>query len=601
MPDRPEVEVQLLGPPRLTVAGAPVGVRGHKPWGVLAYLAGAGPTPRDRLAALLFTDATDPLAALRWNLSQLRRATGRPDSLVGDPLELRLGPDARVDVEVLLSGRWFAAVELPDVSAPLLEGLQFPSAPGFQLWLEGERHRLAGTVADVLHEAAQAAATAGDHAAAARHARARVRLRPYDEQAHELLVRSLADGGYQAQAREHVAAVTTQFLDELGLPPSKTLQAAAETRRIAGGAASRARTVAQLEAGTSATAAGAPETGLESLRRAVAGARAVGDTELLVRALTVLGGAEVHAVRGRDESGANALREAVSVAERAGRPELATTACRELGYVNFLRCRTQSAEAWLDRAAGTAGDDSGQTAWIHLIRGSVRTDTGRYEDAEALLGSALALAEDVGDLQAIAFSLTHLGRLHVVRGELAEARAALEQAVAATDRAGWLTFSAYPLSWLAEVALQEGRHEEATDLLDRAHALALEVGDPCWETMANRGRGLLAAARGDDDEAALLLHEAPRACRRLSDTYLWVEAYAMAAQARFAVQTGDEQAAGLVDDLDRVAAGHGLRQLQAEAALLRAELGLPGALEAATALVADLGSAWLAARLPAQP
>lgn len=596
---RAELDVQLLGRPRLAVAGRQVAVRGNKPWGLLAYLAGAGPSPRERIAALLFTDAADPLAALRWNLSQLRRSTGRPEALGGDPLSLDLGPGARVDVAVLSSGRWFEAVEIPDLAEPLLEGLQFPSAPGFQLWLEGERYRMAGGAANALREAAEAAATAGDHAAAARYAQSLVRLTPYDEQAHELLVRALADGGHSALAREHVDTVTNLFLDELGLPPAKTLRAAAEPRLTRGGGASAARTIAQLEAGTSAAAAGAPLAALESLRRAVAGARTLGDPALLVRALTALGSAEVHAVRGTDESGANALREAASVAERAGHPELATTAYRELGYVDFLRCRTQSAERWLDRATETAGEDPAHLAWIHLIRGSVRTDRGSYDDAEELLGEALRLAGIAGDQQAAAFSLTHLGRLNVLRGELAEARQVLEEAVAATSRAGWLTFTAYPLAWLGEVALLQGRPDDAAELLDRAQALSLEVADPCWESIATRGLGLLAAARGRPAEATRLLHEAPRACRRLSDTYLWIEAYAMSAQCRIAVQIGDDRAPELVDELDRLASTHGIRQLQAEAALLRAELGQPGALDAAAAHVADLANPWLAGRLAA--
>jgi DNA-binding SARP family transcriptional activator len=70
--------VYLLGPPRVERGGSPVAApRGHKVWGLLAYLVQSGaPVSRKHLAGLLFEDAEDPLAALRWNLSELRRLLG---------------------------------------------------------------------------------------------------------------------------------------------------------------------------------------------------------------------------------------------------------------------------------------------------------------------------------------------------------------------------------------------------------------------------------------------------------------------------------------------------------------------------------------------
>jgi hypothetical protein len=58
-------------------------------------------------------------------------------------------------------------------------------------------------------------------------------------------------------------------------------------------------------------------------------------------------------------------------------------------------------------------------------------------------------------------------------------------------------------------------------------ALGEQLGDPCWESIAARGLGLVAAANGHRDEALGLLEEAPRLCRRLPDSYLWIEAYAL--------------------------------------------------------------------------
>lgn len=591
--------VKLLGQPAVCCDGEQVrGPRGVKAWATLAYLVGSStPVPRDRLVSLLFPDAADGAAALRWSLAELRRCLRNPSALSGDPVRLALGSEVGIDVQVLGSAPWFQATELADLTAPLLEGMSLPACPGFELWLEGERRRVAGLAAAVLRDAARAEIASDRPGEAVPHARHLIELEPWDENAHELLVRALAQGGQVEAARAHVALVTRLFLEEMGAPPSQSLAAAAEPVLARPAGASRTRTLAQLRAGETAMSAGAAQAGLESLARAVAGARAVADPDLLVRALTAFGSAQVHAVRGSDESGASALREAVVVAERAGRAELATTACRELAYVEFLRCRFEPAERWLDRAMATVGADDSERAWILLIRGSLRSDAARHDEAILLLRDAVSHADKAGDLRAAAMALTHIGRVWVLRRDPAQARESLQQALDCAERAGWVSFLAYPTAWLAEVSLQEGELVDAAELFSHAHALAIEVGDPCWETLASRGLGLVADSRGEGETAARWLHEAPMACRRFTDTYVWLEAYALAAQAERAMATGDARAPDLIGELDTLAASHGMREFQAMAALLRVQAGLPGALAAARASVAAVDNPVLEERL----
>lgn len=78
------VEIRLLGRPRSWRDGVEILLRGHKAWLLLAkLLVDDVPASRDRLARMLFVDAADPAAALRWNLSQLRRCLDL--HLDGDP------------------------------------------------------------------------------------------------------------------------------------------------------------------------------------------------------------------------------------------------------------------------------------------------------------------------------------------------------------------------------------------------------------------------------------------------------------------------------------------------------------------------------------
>jgi hypothetical protein len=132
-----ELSIQLLGRPRLEVDGTSgYRFRSRKSWAVLAFLLlGERPPTRSQLASLLFSEADDPLRALRWCLAEIRRGLG-PDSLLdGDPVQLTLPVGATVDVDVLVHGHWREAVDLPGLGADLLDGLTIQNAAAFESWL----------------------------------------------------------------------------------------------------------------------------------------------------------------------------------------------------------------------------------------------------------------------------------------------------------------------------------------------------------------------------------------------------------------------------------------------------------------------------------
>ena len=53
-------------------------------------------------------------------------------------------------------------------------------------------------------------------------------------------------------------------------------------------------------------------------------------------------------------------------------------------------------------------------------------------------------------------------------------------------------------------------------------ALHARLGDPCWEGMAARARGLLSAQHGDLHGARGWLSDARSRATRVSDPYVWV-------------------------------------------------------------------------------
>jgi len=125
------VTIKLLGRPAIFGDGiAFKGPRGKKSWGLLTYLVGSGAAiPRERLTRLFFPDAEDGLAALRWNLAELRRSTRQLQAFASDPVGLALGRDVQIDVQLLAAAPWYEVTDQIDLGAPLLEGLTFPSCP----------------------------------------------------------------------------------------------------------------------------------------------------------------------------------------------------------------------------------------------------------------------------------------------------------------------------------------------------------------------------------------------------------------------------------------------------------------------------------------
>jgi len=595
------LSIHLLGPPRIERGGSELEApRGNKAWGLLAYLVRARVAPsRERLAVLLFPEAEDPLGTLRWTLSTLRRRLGDDVELRGDPLRLVLPPGTFVDVDVLTRGSWLEAVELPGLGLELLEGLAFRSSPGFELWLESERRHVEGLTSAVLHQAALALLGRGEAAEAVRRAAELVRLNPYDENAHVLLVRCLHAAGDHEAAVRSAAACTELFLRELGQEPTPALRAAASTAEVPGEprVSGRASVLAQVEAGEAALAAGAVDAGLERLRGAAAAARRSDDAELLPRALVSLGGALVHSARGTDEEGAAALHEGTIRAERAGLGDVAATGWREISWVQFLRAQYERAEESLTYAAGLGAKREEELAWAALIRGACRHDVGDHPAAGELLRSALERAERLDLGQPLGQALTLLGRFHLLRGEIEDALHLLDRAVAEAEARGMTAFVPWPESFRAELDLALGDLDAAEARLEHAFALGCQVGDPCWESVALRGLGLVAAARGDVGRALELLVDAPKLCRRLPDTYLWIEAYALDALCAVAVDAGAEAAPRWIDQLEEMTARRGIRELLLRATVYRARLGEPGALAAARSLAAQIDNPALAGLL----
>jgi DNA-binding SARP family transcriptional activator len=588
------ITARLLGPPVLVRDEVVYAVpRGRKVWALFAYLALADQQPsRQQLMELLFPDAEDPASALRWNLSELRRLLGGPDTVgSGNTVALRLPEGSVIDVHVLLGGSSEAAVELPGLGRELIEGMNVDASPGFTAWLLGERRRLLALSGAVLREGALRALASGDARRAVELAARLVGAEPLNEDAHVLLIRAFAATGDEVAVERQLSASTELFQRELGVPLGPEVYEAARmepARPAPATAGGRASLRALLESGEAAVSAGAVDVGVGSLRAAAVGAKDAGDTATEAMALLALGSALVHGTKGRDEEGSAALHRAITTAEAVGDRGVAASAHRELGYVELLRGDYPRAEIWLRTAADLADGDTLEMARIRAVTGACLTDVGAHDRARAEFDIALELSESIDHAKQTAWSTAMVGKSKLLCNELDLAEDALRRASDLAHAERWTAFLAFPEALLAEVWVRRGKLGEAAETFEHAFALGCQVDDACWEAYSVRGMGLLKAATGDLDDAVGLMEKALDRCARQRDTHLWVRAYVLDALSAIATRMNHPHADGWVTDLGSVAEGSGMREFSVHAYLCRRDLGDGSAADAARAVAVGI-------------
>jgi DNA-binding SARP family transcriptional activator/predicted ATPase len=196
---------------------------------LLAYLAlNRRAFRREHLCELLWEVPDDPRGSLRWSLSKLRRLVDDDSQprILADRSSVRFDPaDVAIDIAALK-----ALVEGDLEHAPLerledaaaryggnpLEGLELPNFHDFFAWCTAERE--SATRAQITLLAALVRRLAGDPERALAHARALVRLTPYDETIRATLIRLLVVLGRNEQAEQQYLA-GTRMLKEAGVAP----------------------------------------------------------------------------------------------------------------------------------------------------------------------------------------------------------------------------------------------------------------------------------------------------------------------------------------------------------------------------------------------
>ena len=530
-------KIRLLGEPAiLDGAGRTQAVRGYKAWALLARLLLArGPLDRRILAEELFSEADDPLGSLRWCLTSLRKALDSPDGLSGDPVRCQLPADVDVDVWRLDSDDFDI-----EQAGSFLEGIEPRSSPEFSIWLLIERERMASLIASRLRQETLRALSTEDHERAVRLAELGVRRAPLDEGAHVLLVKSLAQAGQPEAALKHVAATETLFLCELGTKPSLALRSAARQTVSSppAGISPAAFVNSLIESGLAALSAGAPDAGIDSLRRAAHDAEQSGNPHLFPRALLELGSALVHFARGYADEGSIYLRQSTELARQRGYAYIAATALRELGFLECKVGRRPAAAAYLSEALELA-EDSDSVSGIHAVTGMNLVDWGRIEQGLEHFALSLEHARAKGNRRREIFALANGARGLLAAGRLDEADLWLELCLGFVEEQRWIAFRPWPVSLLSESRLRQGQDPGVLlPRLEDAFALSCQLSDPCWEAAVSRTIALTHAADARLPFAAEWLAEARRRCVRETNRYVAIHVEVLADQTEISLAQG---------------------------------------------------------------
>jgi len=238
-----------------------------------------------------------------------------------------------------------------------------------------------------------------------------------------------------------------------------------------------------------------------------------------------------------------ALRWSVTVPEDERGLRLASSLC----WFWFVRGRRSEGRAWLERLLAQArrgGAATATRAKALSAAGFLAHDQRDYGAARAFQDDSFALAQELGDTQAMAVALGRLGYLALHQRDFERARALLTRSLELYRDRGDDWGLAYNLNALGLVALRLADYASANRLFEESRALFRARGDMWGIAWTLRGLGQIALDRADYALAATLWGERLRRSEELGDPH--ATAYSVDYMATAARMQGDyAQAAAL--------------------------------------------------------
>ena len=236
------LSLSLLGSFQVTLDGQPVkDFKSNRVRALLAYLAVEADRPhrREALAGLLWPDwpDRDALSNLRYSLSDLRRAIGDraadPPFLLITRDSLQFNPDSNYNLDVKT---FVCSAEIKDVDSleidlleqaialyqgSFLEGFSLEDSSTFEEWTLLTRERLARQASSVFHALAESCEQREEYKKAQSYIWRQLELEPWDEVAHQRMMRTLALSGQRSAALAQYESCRKLLTEELGVEPTE--------------------------------------------------------------------------------------------------------------------------------------------------------------------------------------------------------------------------------------------------------------------------------------------------------------------------------------------------------------------------------------------
>jgi DNA-binding SARP family transcriptional activator len=500
-----------------------VGVRleGRKTWALLTFLAlASGPTSRRDLVDRLWSDADDPLGALRWALSQVRKAIAPEVDIDDGERGLILKGELSVDALELIEGRWDETTVGDLVRGELMEGSEFDDSPEFARWLDVQRARFGSAANEALRSCAALVARA-EPDLALRLAERALKADPFDDAMHELVVDIHVARGDLARARSYVEATAARYRADLDVDAPAGLARALERSRAS---SDRLRPDTQARALLELADARAAGTGFNEATdlalRAAQAAAASGDAALEASALVLVVNYMTLCARGTPREWLALLHRALGLANAIGDKQILCDVEVERGRIAGMQGTYGASETALRRAIGIAHEfgDAGRVAYARRFLGIIETDRCDFIAAEADLRAGGGEAARSPEL-----AMAWLARLLVKTARYDEAIEVADRAIEGMRKRTVMLQLPLALLMKADVAFIRGDRAEAMDLYGHAFGLADAQPDHDWCALALRGLARLDHLDGRPERARSTMRDA---LARVSGPhgYRWVEA-----------------------------------------------------------------------------
>ncbi len=239
--------LSLLGPFQVTLDGEPVtGFESNKVRALLAYLAVESHRPhrREVLAGLLWAEWPHraALSNLRYALCKLRGTIGDRDVcppfllITRQTIQFNTASDYWLDVAAFLEGVAVGRAGHPAIDrleqavalyrGSFLEGFSIGDSAAFEEWALFKREQIGRRALSAFYRLAACYEQRGEYEQAQSYAWRQLEMEPWDEEAHQQLMRVLALSGQRCAALAQYETCRRVLAEELGVEP------AAQTTRL---------------------------------------------------------------------------------------------------------------------------------------------------------------------------------------------------------------------------------------------------------------------------------------------------------------------------------------------------------------------------------